>query len=40
MSPALRFLSAQHWAIVPSVFDSLIQIVEQHAHPHPAVGGC
>jgi signal peptide peptidase SppA len=31
MSPALRFLSAQHWAIVPSVFDSLVQIVEQHA---------
>ena len=30
MSPALRFLSAQHWAIVPGVFDSLLRIVEQH----------
>jgi signal peptide peptidase SppA len=30
MSPALRFLSAQHWAIIPGVFDSLIRIVENH----------
>lgn len=30
MNPALRFLSANHWAIVPSVFDALLRIVEQH----------
>lgn len=30
MTPALRFISTQHWAIVPGVFDSLLRIVEQH----------
>lgn len=30
MNPAIRFISNQHWAIVPSVFDSLLQIVERH----------
>lgn len=30
MNPALRFISANHWAIVPSVFDALLRIVEQH----------
>ena len=30
MTPALRFLSAQHWAIMPSVFDALITIIERH----------
>lgn len=30
MSPALRFLCSQHWAMVPEVFDALRLIVEQH----------
>lgn len=30
MSPAIRFISSQHWAIIPGVFDSLLRIVENH----------
>ena len=31
MNPALRFVTNQHWAIVPTVFDALLRIVESHA---------
>jgi|GEM_PF-1417684 len=36
MNPALRFLSANHWAIVPSVFDALLRVIEQHDAGHRA----
>jgi signal peptide peptidase SppA len=38
LTPALRFLTNQHWAMVPDLFDAMTGIIERHAAGEKASG--